>query len=88
MYVTFRRREMNDVPILLEHVHLLNRLDRLHVEFLERGLQLLVVCAARLVHLFHFAAGCAFASIFFNTMGVRLSDVCVLSPRGRTVNGF
>ena len=63
MQRTFRRSEMNDVSILLEHIHLLNRLDRLHVQLLQRCLQFLVVCAARLVHFFYFAPGCAFASI-------------------------
>lgn len=42
---------MNDVPVLLEHVHLLNGLDGLHIEFLERGLELLVVGAGALVDL-------------------------------------
>ena len=36
---------MNHVSVFLEHVDLLNRLDRLDVEFLKRGLQLLVVGA-------------------------------------------
>ncbi len=52
---------MDDVPILLEHVHLLDCLDRLHIEFLERGLQLLVVGPGCLVHLLLFSPRCAFA---------------------------
>lgn len=47
---------MDHVAILLEHVHFLNRLDRLHVHLLQRGLQLLVIRAAALVHLLHFPA--------------------------------
>jgi len=49
------------VPILLEHVHLLNCLDGLHVEFLERCLQLLVVGPGCLVHLLLFPPRCTFA---------------------------
>jgi len=48
---TFRCGEMNDVSIFLEHVHLLYCLDRLHVEFLERGLQFLVVGSRGFVRL-------------------------------------
>ena len=54
---------MYHVAVLFEHVDLLNRLDRLHVKFLERGLQLLVVCAGGLVDLFDFSPGGAFASV-------------------------
>lgn len=53
---------MNDIPILLEHVDLLNGLDRLDVELLERGLQFLVVRAGCLVHLLDFSPRCAFSS--------------------------
>lgn len=52
---------MDYVPILLEHVHLLNCLDGLHVEFLERCLQLLVVGPGCLVHLLLFPPRCTFA---------------------------
>jgi hypothetical protein len=54
---------MNDVSVFLKHVYFLNRLDGLDVEFLERGLQLLVVGAGRLVDFLGLAARCAFASI-------------------------
>lgn len=54
---------MNHIPILLEHVDLLNRLDRLDIQFLQRGLELLVVCAGCLVDLLHLATRCAFASV-------------------------
>lgn len=53
---------MNDVPIRLEHVDLLDRLDRLHVHLLERRLQLLVVGAGALVHLFDLSSRSALAS--------------------------
>lgn len=54
---------MDDVAILLEHVNLLDGLDRLHVHLLERGLQLLVVGTGRLVDLLDLAAGSALASV-------------------------
>ena len=54
---------MNHIPVLLEHIHLLDRLDGLHVQLLERGLQLLVVCAGGLVDFFHFSSRGAFASV-------------------------
>jgi hypothetical protein len=56
---------MNDVSVFLEHVDLLDRLDGLDVKLLERGLQLLVVGAGRLVDFLGLAARCAFASILW-----------------------
>ena len=53
---------MDDVSVFLEHVDLFDRLDGLDVEFLEGGLQLLVVGAGRLVHFLGLAARRAFAS--------------------------
>jgi hypothetical protein len=43
--------EMDDISVLLEHVHLLNALDWLHVHLLQRRLELLVVGSRALVHL-------------------------------------
>ena len=54
---------MDDVTIRLEHVDLLNCLDRLHVHLLQGCLELLVVGAGALVDLFDFSSGCAFASV-------------------------
>lgn len=54
---------MDDVSVLLEHVHLLNRLDRLHVHLLQRRLQLLVVGRGRLVDPLGLTAGSALASV-------------------------
>jgi hypothetical protein len=54
---------MDNVSIFLEHVDLLDSLDRLDVKFLQRGLQLLVIGARRLVDFLGLAAWCAFASI-------------------------
>lgn len=42
---TFRGSEVNDIAILLEHVDLLDCLNWLDVELLQRRLQLLVVRA-------------------------------------------
>lgn len=56
---------MNNIPILLEHVDLLDGLERLHVHFLQRCLQFLVIGAAGLVDLLDFAAGGSLASVWF-----------------------
>jgi hypothetical protein len=53
---------VDDVAVALEHVDLLNRLDGLDVEFLERCLQLLVVGAGALVDLLDLPARSALAS--------------------------
>lgn len=60
---TFRRREMNDIAVALEHVHLLNCLNWLHIEFLQGCLELLVVCTAGLVHFLDLASRCALATV-------------------------
>ena len=52
---------MDDIAVLFEHVHLLNRLNGLHVEFFQRSLQLLVIGARGLVNLLLFPPWCAFA---------------------------
>jgi hypothetical protein len=53
---------VDDVAVALEHVDLLNRLDGLDVELLERCLQLLVVGAGALVDLLDLPARSALAS--------------------------
>ena len=53
---------MNHVPILLEHIHLFNRLNGLDVEFLERGLEFFVVGARGFVDFLHLSARGAFAA--------------------------
>ena len=53
---------MNDVAIFLEHVDFFDCLDGLDVEFLERGLQLLVVGSGGFVDFLHFSARGAFTS--------------------------
>lgn len=54
--------EVNHVAIALEHVDLLNSLDGLHVELLERLLQLLVVGAGPGGRALHLSAGSALSS--------------------------
>lgn len=54
--------EVNHVAVALEHVDLLNRLDGLDVELLERLLQLLVVGAGPGGRALHLSAGGALAS--------------------------
>lgn len=54
---------MDDVPVRLEHVDLLNRLDWLNVELLEGCLQLLVVHACALMHLLDLSSRCALPTI-------------------------
>lgn len=53
---------MDDVSVLLEHVDLLNGLDGLNIQLLERSLELLVVGSGRLVDLLRLAAGSTFTS--------------------------
>lgn len=60
---TFWRREVNDVSILFEHIHLLNGLDGLDIEFLKGCLQFLVVGAGGFMDFLLFSSWCAFASI-------------------------
>lgn len=54
---------MNDVAVALEHVDLLNCLDRLNIELLERCLQLLVVGTSSLVDLLDLASWCTLAPV-------------------------
>lgn len=60
--LTPRRAKVDDVAVLLEHVDLLDRLDRLDVHLLQSRLQLFVVGAGGLVDLLDLAAGSTLAS--------------------------
>lgn len=53
---------MNHIAVLLEHVDLLNCLDRLDVELLQGLLELAVVGSRCLVHLLGLPAWCALAT--------------------------
>lgn len=55
---------MDHVAVLLEHIDLLNRLDRLHVELFQRRLKFFIVGTRSFVHLFRFSPRRAFAAFF------------------------
>jgi hypothetical protein len=59
---TLRGSEVNNLPIIIEHVDLLNSLDWLHIQLLQRALQLLVVGTGTLVSLLDFPAGSALSA--------------------------
>lgn len=62
---TLRCGEVKNVAIFPEHVNLLNAVDRLHVQLLERALQLFVVLRAAGLSLAHdFSAHRALATYF------------------------
>jgi hypothetical protein len=54
---------MDDISVALEHIDLLNGLDRLHIQLLQARLQLLVVGTSALVDLLDLPAWGAFATI-------------------------
>ena len=61
--LTFRRREVDDVAIFLEHIHLLDGLNRLDVELFEGSLQLLIIGPGGFVDLLRFTARSPFTSV-------------------------
>lgn len=65
---TLGSSEMDHVAVLLEHIDLLNRLDRLHVELFQRRLKLFVVGTRSFVHLFRFSPWRAFAACFWDAV--------------------
>jgi hypothetical protein len=72
-------REVDDVAVALEHVDLLDSLDGLDVELLERGLKLLVVGARVLVDLLDLPARSTLASVVPSQS--RVQDIRVLFGR-------
>ena len=58
--------EVNDVAVALEHVDLLDGLNRLDIQLLKRGLELLVVGASGPVDLLDLPAGCALSTVSSN----------------------
>jgi hypothetical protein len=86
IYLTLWRGEVNDIAVRLEHIDLLDLLDRLDVHLLQRGLQLLVVGAAALVDLLDLPSRCALASVDIVLAGVLL-DCCRRSNCGQCVRG-
>lgn len=57
---------MDDVAIALEHVDLLNGLNRLNIEFLQRSLELLVIGAGALVDLLDLSPGSTLSAEYAN----------------------
>jgi hypothetical protein len=55
---------VDDVSVLLEHVDLLNCLDRLNIKLLQRCLELLVVHSLTLVDLLDLSSWCTLSTIF------------------------
>ena len=60
---TFRGGKVDNIAILLEHIDLLNSLNRLDVELLKRRLQLFVVHSCALVNLLGLSSGCALSTV-------------------------
>jgi hypothetical protein len=54
---------VDNISVTLEHVDLLNGLDGLHIELLQRSLELLVVGTSALVDLLDLPAGSTLASV-------------------------
>jgi len=69
---------VNHVSISLEHVDLLDALDRLHVDLLKRSLELLVVGAGCLVDLLDLASG--------RTLSTVMRQFCQSSSRQISVS--
>lgn len=71
--------EVDNVAIALEHIDLLDGLDRLDIELLERCLELLVVGARALVDLLHLSTWSTLASIsIMSALVVRCSFILPL----------
>lgn len=66
---------MNDIAVALEHVDLLNRLDWLDIELLQRCLELLVVGAGAPGDLLDLPSRCAFAAGILSASHVLVDDM-------------
>jgi hypothetical protein len=65
---------VDDVSVALEHVDLLNALDGLDVELLQRGLELLVVGTSGPVDLLDLPAGSTLAAIYRVSLAFLMSS--------------
>ena len=78
---------MDDVAVLLEHIDLLDSLDRLDIELLQRRLQLLVIHSRALVHLLDLSSGCALSTIAglsaFLQLSPAIPNTAIVSKRPR-----
>jgi len=81
---------VDDVSVALEHVDLLNGLDGLDVELLQRGLELLVVGASGPVDLLDLPAGSTLAAIYRVSLEfvIAISFLSVARYQGAVVVGF
>ena len=83
---------MDDVSISLEHVDLLDSLDRLDIELLERRLQLLVVHTSALVDLLDLSSRCALSTVThlsaFRSLRLSLKTCICVGRVGRIFAGF
>lgn len=61
---TLGSSEVDHVAVFLEHIDLLNCLDRLHIELFQRRLKLFVVGPRGFVDLFRFSPRSTFAACF------------------------
>lgn len=80
---TFRSSKMNHIAVFLEHIDLLNRLDRLYVELFQRRLKLFVVVTRCFVDLFRFSPWRTFAACFGMLSAIVKNRVGVVTGRGR-----
>jgi hypothetical protein len=71
---------VDNVAIGLEHVYLLNSLDRLDIELLERRLQLLVVHTRALVHLLDLSSWCALSTVAHLSACLHLVPALLVLP--------
>jgi hypothetical protein len=71
---------VDDVSVALEHVDLLDGLDGLYVELLQRGLELLVVGTGALVDLLDLPAGSALASAHAISLASSVSTIAIVCP--------
>ena len=85
---TFRSGEMNNIPILLEHVDFFYGLDGLDIEFLEGGLQLLVIGSGGFVDLFRLSAWGSFASVGIGELARTSGRFLFVSLSGILLNGL
>jgi hypothetical protein len=79
---------VDDVAVALEHVDLLNGLDGLYVELLQRSLELLVVGAGALVDLLDLPARSALASVYTISLQSLISAFPSAYPSLSFVGGY
>lgn len=73
------------IAILFEHIDFLNRLDRLDIQLLQRGLQLLVIGAGGFVDFLRLSAGGAFASTCLSVQSSKLGKIVGVRVEIRTL---